>query len=169
MADRRQPGSTYERFRSLPVEAILDALDSIFDAHLAVTAAGYVAADFYDGSLMYHFASHEVRLIDLDLYRPGPYVLDRDRQFGSTRFMAPEEFQRGATVDERTTVFSLARTAFVLLSRHPEGDPSPETWTASPALHAVARRATADEPDDRYETVRDFVTAWREVRTKSSD
>lgn len=33
----------------------------------------------------------------------------------SLRFMAPEEFERGALIDERTTVFTMGRTAFVCL------------------------------------------------------
>ena len=61
------------------------------------------------------------RLCDLDSYRPGPNILDRDRQHGSTRFMAPEEFCRGAQIDERTTVFTLGRAAYVLLSDGPRG------------------------------------------------
>ena len=38
------------------------------------------------------------------------------RMFGSSRFMAHEEFERGARIDERTTVFTMGRTAAVLLS-----------------------------------------------------
>ena len=36
--------------------------------------------------------------------------------FGSSRFMAPEEFERGALIDERTNVFTMGRTAAVLLA-----------------------------------------------------
>jgi hypothetical protein len=60
------------------------------------------------------FAARAIHLVDLDGYRP-PYTLDRERQFGSSRFMAPEEWQRGATIDERTTVYTLGRAAFVFL------------------------------------------------------
>jgi hypothetical protein len=57
-----------------------------------------VAVDFYDGCLIYDFAGRAIWLCDLDSYRPGPYVLDRDRQYGSARFMAPEELTKGATM-----------------------------------------------------------------------
>ena len=77
--------------------------------------------DFYDGAIIYDFENQRVHLCDLDLYRPGPYVLDRERQYGSTRFMAPEEFEKRATIDERITVFALGRAAFVFLS---EGQPT---------------------------------------------
>ena len=37
------------------------------------------------------------------------------RMSGSTRFMAPEEFQKGRTIDDRTTVFALGRTMSIFL------------------------------------------------------
>lgn len=42
-----------------------------------------MAVDFYDGCLIYDFARRMIWLCDLDCYRPGPYVLDRDREYGS--------------------------------------------------------------------------------------
>jgi hypothetical protein len=78
--------------------------------------------------------------------------LATDRQYGSTRFMAPEEFVRGATIDERTTVFNLGRAAFVLLS---PGD------RAGDPLFDVAHRATRPAPADRYQSVGELTHAWR--------
>lgn len=103
------------RFHALPVARAHHALDRVLDAHLAVEAAGQVAVDLYDGAFLYDFAAHELHLIDLDEYRPGPFVLTEDRLPGSTRFMAPEEWRRGATIDHRTTVHVLGRTARLLL------------------------------------------------------
>lgn len=51
-------------------------------------------------------------MIDLDTYSRGPVVNTMGRMFGSTRFMAPEEFARGAVIDQRTTVFTLGRLAW---------------------------------------------------------
>jgi serine/threonine-protein kinase len=158
---REHPRSAFSRFRALPVREVLEALDAILDAHLAVAARGFVAVDLYDGAILYDFARRRVHLCDLDAYRPGPYVLDRDRQYGSTRFMAPEEFRRGALVDERTTVFALGRTAFVLLGDGLRGEPEPWRWRAGPALHRVAVRATAPAPEDRHGSVADLAAAWR--------
>ena len=87
-------GSALNQFRTLPVEHVLGVCD---------------------GCLMYDFERSVVHLVDLDLYRPGPYVLEADRQYGSRRFMAPEELCRGATIDERTTAFTVGRMARVLL------------------------------------------------------
>lgn len=160
-APRDDPDSAYRRFRSLPPTTIAGVIDEILDAHLAVAARGFVAVDFYDGCVIYDFGSGAVHLVDLDLYCPGPYVLASDRQFGSTRFMAPEEFCRGATIDERTTVFTLGRTAFVFLSADDRGDPAADLWRGSPAQYEVARRATAADSTDRYPTMEGFVAAWR--------
>ena len=151
---RNHPDSAHSRFRGLPVKEIVEAMATIIDAHVAVTANGFVAVDFYDGSIIYDFDRRETHLCDLDSYQPGPYVLDRDRQFGSTRFMAPEEWQRGATIDERTTVFTLGRCASVFLS-------TGEHWRASQALHEVAHIAAQPDPRERYASVSALRTAWR--------
>lgn len=82
----------------MPTSEVLAALESIFDAHLAVADAGFVAVDLYDGCFIYDFVARRMRLCDLDEYRPGPFVVDADRLPGSLRFMAPEEFERGAAI-----------------------------------------------------------------------
>lgn len=149
--------SALNRFRALPLDRVLATYDVVLDAHLEVREAGLVAVDFYDGCLVHDFATGATRLVDLDLYSP-PYVLDLDRQFGSGRFMAPEESRRGATVDARTTVFTLGRTGFQLLC-DPGGDEA--TFRGDARQRAVLERATAVEPGDRYADVADLVAAWR--------
>lgn len=152
------PKSAFARFRALPLPELLAAVGAVFEAHIAVARAGFVAVDFYDGAVMYDFAARAIHLVDLDGYRP-PYTLDRERQFGSSRFMAPEEWQRGATIDERTTVYTLGRAAFVFLGGE-RGDPSPGCWRADARRHAVARRATAALPADRFATVAELHRSW---------
>ena len=66
--------------------------------------------------LIYDFARQDLHVIDLDGYREGPFINGMGRMFGSSRFMAPEEFEKGASIDERTTVFTMGRTAANLLS-----------------------------------------------------
>jgi serine/threonine protein kinase, bacterial len=163
---RTHPRSSFARFRHLPADDIVSTLNVIIDAHVEVAERGFVAVDFYDGCLIYDFDTGTVRLCDLDQYRSGPYELDRPRQYGSTRFMAPEEFRQGATIDERTTVFNLGRTAFVLLSTGPEGEDQRGQWSADGALYPIARRATSPVPADRYRSVAEFAAAWRNVRQK---
>jgi len=158
---RQDPRSAFARFRRLGLREILAAVSTVFDAHLAVAGRGFVAVDFYDGCLIYDFGRRTVRLCDLYSYRPGPYILDRDREFGSTRFMAPEEFRRGAQIDQRTTVFTLGRTAFVLLSDGPRGEQARSLWRGSHALYQVAQTATQADPGQRYQSVANLCRAWR--------
>lgn len=154
---RLDPAGPHARFRSLPTTEVLAALESIFDAHLAVADAGFVAVDLYDGCFIYDFVARRMRLCDLDEYRPGPFVVDADRLPGSLRFMAPEEFERGAVIDERTTVFNLGRTALVLLD---EGDLDGR-FRGTAAASDVLDRATHPRRVERYPTVTEFVSVWR--------
>ncbi|MGK5734068.1 serine/threonine protein kinase [Streptomyces sp. URMC 124] len=155
-ADRTAPGSAMARFRALPLAPVMRAWDRILSAHLAVEDAGHVAVDFYDGALLYDFAGGVMRLVDLDEYRPGPFVLEEDRLPGSRRFMAPEEFERGATIGARTTVFALGRAARLLLDA---GDEE-RAWRGSPARLDVLHRATQADPGRRFASVRRFAAAW---------
>lgn len=100
---RSDPESAFSRFRRLPAPQILAALDTVMDLHCHLVHAGWIAVDFYDGSLIYNFASGALYVIDLDHYHHGPFRNRWGRMFGSTRFMAPEEFELGAEINERTT------------------------------------------------------------------
>ncbi|MEV6211548.1 serine/threonine protein kinase [Kitasatospora sp. NPDC051914] len=158
--DRTGPGSPTARFRALPLPVVLAALDRLLDAHLAVEAAGFVAVDLYDGSMLYDFAGRRMRLVDLDEYRPGPFVLDGDRLPGSRRYLAPEQCSRGAVIDTRTTVFTLGRAARLLLDA---GDEE-RAWRGGAARLEVIARATDPDPARRHPTVAAFTTAWRACR-----
>jgi serine/threonine protein kinase len=154
---RSEPGSPLARFRSLPVPEILLALDRILDAHLAVERAGLVAVDLYDGCFLYSFDDRRMLLCDLDEYRPGPFVLEADRLPGSRRYMAPEEFAKGSTIDIRTTVYVLGRALRLLLDA---GDEEQE-WRGSSAQLAVIECATDVDPVHRFASVKALVKAWR--------
>lgn len=146
------------RFRALPVPRILDALDTIYDLHLVLAERGYIAVDFYDGGILYDFGRSRTTVCDIDEYRIGPFVLDADRLFGSSRFMAPEEFQRGATIDQVTNVFTLGRTAVLLLG---DGTGSLASCKGTEAIKRVIVRATSLERRERHASVRQFVEDWR--------
>ena len=156
--EQRRHDPANPHVRSLPVPDILDALDTIFDAHMMVAHHGFVASDFYDGSIMYDFEDAQTFLCDLDEYRDGPFVLERDRNYGSARFMAPEEFQRGATIDQVTNVFTLGRAATVLLG---DGTASLDAWKGTDAMKEVVVRATNPDRARRHRYVREFVQEWR--------
>ncbi|HUS62319.1 MAG TPA: hypothetical protein VMY34_08985 [Acidimicrobiales bacterium] len=157
---RDAPGSPHHRFLGLPLQQILEAIRSIVDAHVAVAAAGFVAVDLYEGCVIYDFDAQQVHLIDLDHYQPGPYVLAHDRQLGSRSFMAPEEFERGAVIDERTTVYTLGRLALVFLGCARRSDPDRSAFRGPDELFDVLLRATSQRTGDRFETVLDLRGAW---------
>ena len=142
-----------QSFQRLPLAQVQGAVDQVLDAHVAIAAAGWVAGDLYDGCFLYDEEGARMSLIDLDEYRPGPFVLAGDSTFGSTRYMAPEEFRRGSLIDHRTTVFLLGRTAHHLLT-------GPDGWRGTPDQAQVVARATEPDPDDRYPTVPALVRAW---------
>jgi serine/threonine-protein kinase len=156
---RSHPDSPLSRFRALPVPRLERAVDRILDAHVAVAEAGLVAVDLYDGSFLYDFDDDELHLIDLDEYRPGPFLLEADRLPGSRRYMAPEEWRRGAVIDIRTTVYVLARAVRLLLDA---GDDE-RAWRGTAPQLAVVERAAQADPSERFGNVRELTAAWRAV------
>ncbi len=157
-ARRHHPDSPYSRFRTLAPDRILAALDVVFDLHDRLAARGWIAVDFYDGCLIYDFPMNALHVIDLDNYQRGPFTNQMGRMFGSTRFMAPEEFDRGAPIDQRTNVFTMGRTLLEFLG---DGTDHPTAFRGSPALLEVARHACQTIPGDRFPTMADFVRAVR--------
>jgi hypothetical protein len=157
--DRAHPGHPLARFRALPLGRVEQAVDAILDAHLAVEAAGFVAVDLYDGAMLYDFATHRMDLCDLDEYRPGPFTVTGGRLPGSSRFMAPEEYEPGSVITTRTSVHALGRAARLLMDA---GDRE-EQWRGTPEQLAVLRRATDAVPARRHHDVQAFAAAWRAV------
>ena len=150
---RDDPQSAHQRFRRLPADAILSVLDAIYDLHVQLVQRGWIAVDFYDGCLMYDFERQAAHIVDLDMYHLGAFTNQMGRMFGSTRFMAPEEFERGALIDERTTVFTMGRTAVVCLGDDIGG-----------AMGEVVRRACRQEREERYRSMEEFYAAWQQAR-----
>lgn len=152
---RADPTSAFQRFRSLPPAEIERSLGVVFDLHRKLADAGWIASDFYDGSLLYDFTTASPHVIDLDHYQRGPFPNRMGRMFGSTRFMAPEEHVLGELIDERSTVYTLGRTAMVFL-----GDVNGQSFGGIPARLEVVRRATHQHRRHRFESVAAFVDAW---------
>lgn len=154
------PKSPYYRFKNLDIKRRLDALETIFSFHAYVEVQGYVAVDFYDGSILYDFKRHETKICDIDFYRKSPSVNDVGEGFwGSDRFKSPEEFTLGALIDARTNVFTMGRVAFGLLGG--EMDCSFEKWEAGKELYEVAIKAVNEKRENRYATVKEFFNAWK--------
>lgn len=152
---RDDPASAWSRFRRQPRGVVESAVAALLAAHVAVTDVGFVAGDFYDGCLLWDAATRRLSLVDLDEYRPGPYVATFDPS-GSRRFMAPEE-RRGGVISVRTTVFGLGRAVRLMMDH---GD-TEDRWRGSAEQLAVVRRATAADPAARHPDVRSLLAAWQ--------
>ncbi len=164
-AAREDPASAYQRFAHLPADRLLGVFDVLIDLHAELAAAGWVACDLYDGCLIVDLGTGSLKVVDLDTYRRGPSVNDMGRMFGATRFMAPEEFELGAVIDERTTMFTLGRLVRHFGTRLTERD---EQFCGSAAVAEVVRRACRPLPADRYADVAAFAQAWRSARGPAS-
>ncbi len=160
-AIRNDPRSTFQRFRRLPSHEIIRALDLVYELHHQLAQLGWIAVDFYDGCMIYNFDHRELHIVDLDNYCNAPFINEMGRMFGSSRFMAPEEFERGARIDERTTVFTMGRTAAVLLS---DGTLERQPFRGSDALYEVVRRACHADSRERYDSMAAFFAAWTDAR-----
>ena len=150
-----------DRARRLPLEKSLRMLDSVFDLHAELALDGIVAVDFYDGNVLIDFERNEAVVCDIDLYRRKPAFNDRGRMRGSSRFMAPEEYELGAALDETTTEYNMAALAFAFYGSN--DDRSRHAWNAPYCLWEVAHRAVSEKKADRYPSMRAFLDAWREA------
>jgi serine/threonine protein kinase len=148
----RSSESAHDRFKALPAEEVLAALDTLYELHADLDATGWVEGDFYDAAMLYDFPTRRLTVMDLDTYHRGPFRNTMGRMFGSTRFMAPEEHSLGAPIDTRTTAYVMARTALIFLADPP------------PAIHAVLQEATTT----RFPSYRAFYEGWSTASATTS-
>jgi serine/threonine-protein kinase len=157
-AERRaDPATAFQRFRQLPADEIAIAIEKVIEVHAGLAGRGWVACDFYDGAMMYDFAARRLTLFDFDSYHRGPFTNEMGRLFGSDRFMAPEEFRKGARIDERTTVFNLGRCAAEFLGG---GSLARAVFRGTDTQHAAMTAACRPDPDDRLQQVAELAAAW---------
>ena len=65
--------------------------------------------------------------------------------------MAPEEFRKGAIIDQRTNVYTLGATAFVPLSNNRREEAE---WQYSPNLYPIVKKAISPNQQDRFVSVK---------------
>ena len=78
--------------------------------------------------------------------------------WGDDKFRAPEEYTKGAVLDEATNVYRAGAMMFYCL-----GDPvtrSHAAWTASEALFQIAKKAVSTEKRGRYRSVAELMAEW---------
>lgn len=151
------PKSTFYRFKHLSVQKRLKTLESIFHFHAYIETMGYVADDFYDGSLLYNFKNDEIKICDIDFYKKRPLI--NVMQWGSKRFNAPENEIKGAVLDEITNVYNMGATAFSFIGG--ELDRTFNKWEGTESLFKIAQRATMEKRNDRYFSVNNFYQEWK--------
>ena len=154
---RVDPAAPFQRFRALHFSDLLTGLDVVFDFHRVAAELGWVAVDFYDGAMIYGFATQALRLIDMDHYRDRSFTNEMGRMFRSTRFMAPEEFELGAIIDHVTTVFTMGRVMSVFLS---DGTLEFTPFRGGRSLYEVMIRACQPERKERFPSMKAFHEAW---------
>ncbi|MCL2832829.1 MAG: hypothetical protein FWD78_06645 [Treponema sp.] len=147
-----------EKFMRIPEKTKLQVFNDILAFHDHAAKMGYVAIDFYDGSIMYDFIAGKTVICDIELYEKSPYVNQMGRMYGSSRFMSPEEFSLGAVIDEVTNVYTMGATAFALFGG--ETDRSFEKWRLSRELYDAAKIAVSDQRDQRQQSIKQFINEW---------
>ena len=163
-----------KKFKMLPLEKKLRAIDSIFEFLTLTEAKGYVAVDFYDGSLMYDFEHDVLTICDIDFFRKAPSINDMGEDFwGTMRLKALEEYIAGAVIDSRTNVFTLGALMFHLLGGYTKGEIKKmyensaffpcgyDAWQAGEGLYRAALKAVQAERTQRYNSVASFYSAWK--------
>ena len=163
------------RFLELPISKKLDCVEVLFSFLQRVIEKGYVAIDFYDGSIMYDFEEDRTTICDIDFFKKSPVVNDMgENWFGTKRLKAPEEYAKGAVIDERTNVFTLGALLFEFFGtfseeeigrRYAENQFRPcdiAKWQLDEASYRVAVKAVSQNRDERYKTVEEFYTDWRQ-------
>ncbi|MDQ0230129.1 serine/threonine-protein kinase [Metabacillus malikii] len=155
----KHPKSPYYRFRNLDITKRLQTLENIYAFHTYVEAKGFVAVDFYDGSILYDFINNQTKICDIDFYRTAPSINDVGDQFwGSDRFKSPEEYTKGSPIDSVTNVYTMGAIAFNLLGG--ETDYTFSKWETTKSLYDVALKAVEKNRHNRYSTVQQFYEAW---------
>lgn len=154
----RQYGQSH-RVRELSLQQRIDAVAQIYDFAGHAAALGWVAVDLYDGSVLVDLVTGAVTLCDLDSYEPAPIINRMGRMWGSTRFMAPEEFELGATIDQITNQVALGALAHTFLGDDATKDR--DAWVGDEELFAIAGRALEADRNRRWPSVAALADAWR--------
>ncbi len=168
--------SPKQRFGELSVHQKLKCVDILFSFLQNVNEKGYVAVDFYDGSIMYDFKNDITTICDIDFFKKTPVVNDMgENWFGTKRLKAPEEYKEGSVIDEQTNIFTLGALIFEFF-----GNYSPEEigkryrdnqflpcaysdWQLNEASYQVAVKAVSQNRNERYLTFEEFHTDWEKA------
>lgn len=166
--------SPKEKFKALPVEKKLRAVEPLFSFLQNTAEQGYVAVDFYDASLLYDFETDKITICDIDLFEKAPVVNHAGEDwYGTKRLKAPEEYEKGSVIDQRTNLFTLGALLFEFFGvfsageiekRYTENRFLPcalSKWQLNEQSYQVAAKAVSPDREDRYRTVAEFFQEWK--------
>ncbi len=148
-----------------PYNTRLNVFNEILSFHAYVIDKGYVAVDFYDGSIMYDFVQMKTVICDIDFYSRMPYTNNMGRMWGSSRFMSPEEFELGAVIDEVTNVYLMGATAFALFGEY---ERTLDKWQLDEGSYRVALKAVSNDRSIRQQSIRQFIYEWNESKNSEN-
>lgn len=149
--------SSHKIIMNLPVDEKIRMFQTIIDFLVAVAETGYVAIDFYDGSILYDRVRKVTTICDIDFFRKSPAINDMGQMWGSSRFMSPEEYERGETLDEITNVFTIGQMGFSVFT---DSDRAREHWPLSGAGYRALRKAISPERAERHASLAEFRECW---------
>lgn len=163
------------RFKQLPTRKKLDSFNVILDFLTTTATNGYVAVDFYDGSILYDFITDTTTICDIDFFRASPTINELGVDFfGTKRLKAPEEYRYGDRIDETTNVFTMGALIFHYFGDYSDAEIKQmyqknefipcriENWTLTEQLYKIAHKAVAKNRTNRYRSIADFHDAWNQ-------
>jgi serine/threonine protein kinase len=171
------------RLGGVPVRKAIECAGQIARALAAAHAKGIVHRDLKPENL-FLLVDGQVKLIDFGLAKAPAdggsletmTATEPGTVMGTVGYMAPEQV-RGLTVDARADLFALGAVLYEMLSGRPafKRDTAADTITAVlsedppaligtqtdsvPALHRVVNHALEKNPNERFQSARDFVFA----------
>lgn len=151
-----------EKFFMLPYTKRLIIFDDILSFLQNTVNNGYVAIDFYDGSILYDFEKEKTVICDIDFFKKSPIINDMGRMWGSSRFMSPEEFQLGSPIDEITNIFLAGAVAFALFGG--ETNHSITEWKIDEKFYHISLKAVNFYREERYLSIKHFIDAWNNAK-----
>ncbi|MBK7403721.1 MAG: serine/threonine protein kinase [Phycisphaerales bacterium] len=171
VADNGQPYLAFELLRGLPIDQAaaglslderLELLAQVCDAVHHAHVAGVIHRDIKPGNVLVlpsqGGTAPRPKVIDFGVAKLlsedlGTQLTLDGQAIGTPGFMSPEQLQ-GATVDASTDVYSLGVLVATTLAPHASPDARGSLATLPRThrrdLQAIAARATAERPGDRY-------------------
>lgn len=181
----------------LPAEAVADVIDGVGSAlDAAWQGRGLVHRDVKPANILLVFGDgksphrpSEIKLVDFGIAKAADEasaLTATGAAMGTMTYLAPEVVE-SAPLDNRSDLYSLACTAFELLTGSPPylgtgirqlvvshisapiPDPADRLPGVPPALGPVFRRALAKEPAERYASGAEFTAAFRAALAGAPD